>query len=500
MVISPTESKLKASWRCWTRPTLPSGLTSSSFSPCLTGRAVRDSTKHSDNSTRLAKKLQFVVKLDVSKTNGIGEGTTGWFRSLDEDHLGNTIHPGGTKVNSDIDVHGDADGNMIVTYTGYSGYNVTAEAGTGGVHFLTKLAAEDGHELWKMEFAKPLSECEPITDGSIFCGVTMTEADSALDFGNSVVVPVIPDSDKSPDSTGKLVATKAVVVKFNPDGIAQWASTTHDANFERLSVSADGTLLAIAGTPLSGRVDFLSRIDTSPGNEGAVLWTDMSSGGGTHGFRGVEVVGTEVIGFGQITSTMTLTDSTGSKTTLSSRGSYEVFVAAFDAADGTGKWAMDGGSDGLDYFFAFASDSSTGDIYVGGASYDTPQYFQWGDVKRKNAMYRYKPSADIPGYVGTHRRRSSPRSRRQSRSRLASIPVAPEPPSSRPAIATLTATATPRATSRRTPGPTACTVAPPPKLAAAPTRPPRQRGAGPTRPPIALSTASASVRARTSKW
>ena len=83
---------------------------------------VRDSTKHSDNSTRLAKKLQFVVKLDVSKTNGIGEGTTGWFRSLDEDHLGNTIHPGGTKVNSDIDVHGDADGNMIVTYTGYSGY------------------------------------------------------------------------------------------------------------------------------------------------------------------------------------------------------------------------------------------------------------------------------------------------------------------------------------------------------------------------------------------
>ena len=73
----------------------------------------------------------------------------------------------------------------------------------------------------------------------------MTEADSALDFGDSVVVPVIPDSDKSPDSTGKLVATKAVVVKFNPDGIAQWASATHDANFERLSVSANGTLLGM---------------------------------------------------------------------------------------------------------------------------------------------------------------------------------------------------------------------------------------------------------------
>jgi hypothetical protein len=214
----------------------------------------------------------------------------------------------------------------------------------------------------------------------------------------------------------------------------------------------------------------------------------MSSGGGTHGLHGVEVVGTEVIGFGQITSTMTHSPTPrgvvrrpyppGART----RSSWP--RSTLRTAPASGPWTA-ARSDGLDYFFAFASDSSTGDIYVGGVSYDTPQYFQWGDVKRKNAMYRYKPSADIPGYVGTHRRRSSPRSRRQSRSRLASIPVAPEPPSSRPAIATLTATATPRATSRRTPGPTACTVAPPPKLAAAPTRPPRQRGAGPTRPPIA---------------
>ena len=65
--------------------------------------------------------------------------------------------------------------------------------------------------------------------------------------------------------------------------------------------------------------------------------------------------------FGQINSpsTLTLTDTTGSETTLRSRGSYEVFVAAYDAADGSGKWAIDGGSDGLDYFFAFASDPDT---------------------------------------------------------------------------------------------------------------------------------------------
>ena len=45
--------------------------------------------------------------------------------------------------------------------------------------------------------------------------------------------------------------------------------------------------------------------------------------------------GSEVIVFGQHTGTMTLTDHTGSSTTLRSRGSYEVYVAAYDATDGS---------------------------------------------------------------------------------------------------------------------------------------------------------------------
>merc|ERR1712166_239467 len=56
-----------------------------------------------------------------------------------------------------------------------------------------------------------------------------------------------------------------------------------------------------------------------------------------------------------------------------------IWVAAYDATTGTGKWAMDGGS----------------------GVYNTPEAFVWGDVKRKNAMYQYKPSSDISGYVGT---------------------------------------------------------------------------------------------------
>jgi len=95
--------------------------------------------------------------------------------------------------------------------------------------------------------------------------------------------------------------------------------------------------------------------------------------------------GSEVIVMGQHTGALTLTDATGSATTLRSRGSYEVFVAAYDAADGSGKWAVDGGGDGMEYFFAMSSDPVTHDVYVGGTT--RSQYITWGDVKRKNAMH-----------------------------------------------------------------------------------------------------------------
>ena len=366
------------------------------------------SGKHTDNSVRLNTKdnVQFVMKLDVSKTQGVGTGTTGWARVLDEDHLGVTIHPGGVANAYVTDVHGDSSGNMILTYTGYSGYNATYDNGndrygrpqaagksTGGVHYLVKLSAVDGSEVWKKVVPKALSMCTPTTDGSIFCAYTMSSRDGAPDFGNGKIMPAV-------------TSTKTGIVKFDSLGVAQWAKATHDASFKYLAVTEDGTALVIAGlSPTRGQNDLLSRIDTSAGNEGVVKWTDTGSGGGTHGFRGVQVSndGTQVTTFGQINegAPLTLTDSAGSATTVTSRGSYEVFVATYDAADGTGKWAMDGGSDGLDYFFAFGIDLDTNDIYVGGGVYDTPEEFQWGDVKRKNVMYQYKPSSDISGYVGT---------------------------------------------------------------------------------------------------
>ena len=347
------------------------------------------------------------MKLDVNSTNGVGTGTSGWARVLDEDDQGVTLHPGGAVV---TDIHGDANGDMILTYTGYADFNATYYnppdwRGTpqppgkmlGGVHYLMKLGGTNGTEVWRKVVPKALEYCTPTGAGDIFCGYTMRSSDVAVDFGNGAVMPAV-------------TKTKTGIVKFNSLGVAQWAKATHDASFKYLAITENGNVLVIAGsdpTPsrMAPKLDMLSRINVSPGNEGDVMWTDTGSGGGTHGFRGVQVSndGTQVTTYGQINegSPLTLTDSQGSTTTVTSRGSYTIWVAAYDGATGTGKWAMDGGSDGLDYFFAFGIDLDNNDIFVGGGVYDTPKEFQWGDVKRKNAMYQYKPSSDISGYVGT---------------------------------------------------------------------------------------------------
>ena len=318
------------------------------------------SALHTDGSDRLNTDdhTPFVMKLDVSSTNGVGDGTTGWARVMDEDHLGVTIHPGGVSIHS---VDGDANGDMIVSYTGYSGYNATSGEKTGGVHYLTKLG-DGGAEMWKVVVPEGLSNCRAINDGHFFCGYTMSSSDSAVDFNNGVVVPAAPADMGSRD-------TKAVVVKFDGLGVAQWAkhSSSHGVSFGRMAVSADGTVLVLT----SGGVT--SRMDTSPGTEGTIMWTDSNAGAGGHsGYRGLEVTGdgAEVVVHGSVSGSgaVKLVDSANSEIELRTRGSMEVFVAAFDGTTGQGKWAVDGGGTGMEYMFSMAVDPDTHDIYVGGTS------------------------------------------------------------------------------------------------------------------------------------
>jgi len=360
------------------------------------------STKLGDGSPRPNYgAVSIMMKLDIGSTNGVGAGTTGWARMMDCDHNGKQVpeYAGGV---SSIYFHGDTDGDMIVSFQGCAYWNATAGEAMDCKYYLAKLAAADGSEVWRHELPHGLTNCQTINDKSIYCGYSMSKGDGAMDFGNGQTVPPADANMGRRDN-------KAVVVKFNTEGVAQWAKATHAASLSSMSVSEDGRVLAITG----GGV--VSRIDTSPGKEGEVMWTDNNNGksvGGHSGYRGIEVISNngqdEIVVHGSMISTpsVTLTDSTGSALTMRNRGGYEIFVASFDALDGTGKWAMDGGGDGGEYFFAFASDPDTHAVYVGGGVYDAPEYFQWGDVRRTNAMYHPSIRAGTTGSRGTIR--SSP--------------------------------------------------------------------------------------------
>lgn len=341
-----------------------------------------DGTRWSTEGRKNTKDQRaFILKLDVSHTQGVGAGTTGWGKLMDEQH------PGGATVNT---VDGDAQGNLLAMYTGCADYDPTLQSTdrwgrtvlggtTGCTHYLTKLSAVNGSTVWEKQLPRSFSQCRVVLDGSMYCGWTMSSADGQLDFGNGVLV--------------SSVASTVGIIKYNADGVALWAKSTAAMSFGGLSIDQSANTLAVIGS--ANRVGKLARISLAGGDEGRVMWTD-SSGVGTHGFRGVEVThdGAQVAVMGQITDMVTITDESGVAHTLRSRGSYEVFVAAFDASNGDGKWAMDGGGTGMEYFFAMASDPDTHAFYVGGTS--RSEYITWGDVKRKNVMYNGQPGQDNP--------------------------------------------------------------------------------------------------------
>ena len=104
------------------------------------------------------------------------------------------------------------------------------------------------------------------------------------------------------------------------------------------------------------------------------MWSDLP-GVGTHALRGIEVTNDnqEVFVFGQVNSNpasgpLNLTDATGASTNIMTRGSYDVFLVAFKADDGAGKWVLTGGGDHMEYFFSIAVDPDDHDVYVGGTS------------------------------------------------------------------------------------------------------------------------------------
>jgi hypothetical protein len=361
--------------------------------------------------------VPFVVKLDVKgASSGVGPGTTGWFAEVDKIGAG---FPGGAQVYS---IDGFLNGDVLVSYGACMEFNSTDgapsfwegfsyEGGLGCKHYLSKLRAADGSEIWRKEMpssfkvtgvvhGEPIFEefepCRVIQDGSFFCAFH-------LDVNETIKFNGVPETTPS-------LQPKIGVVKFDNSGDAVWAKATVVAgSVTSMSVNKDGTLLAVAGQDEAGSMRqgggpaLLARIDTTNLHEGEVLWTD-AAGYGSHGIRDCMVTWDpeqtvqQVLGFGQITSTTTLTDSTGAKTTLNARGSYEVFLVSYNATDGSGKYAVDGGSEGLEYFFELAMDMDSSAIVMAGAVGSGAKNIEWGNVKRPNAMNCEDTSSPVGNY------------------------------------------------------------------------------------------------------
>jgi len=332
--------------------------------------------------------LPFAMKLDISSDQGTGTGTTGWFKQVDLDY------PGGATVWS---VDGDASGNMILAMEGCAVWNssvVTCRYGYGTppddcyygtstgaaeqcAYYVKKLSSADGSEVWSTTMPTWAGPCRVIADGSTFCGFDASGGET-YDFGSVTLTPT---------------ADVAGIVKIGSDGVVAWAKEVGGAGGDYgsymgadLAVSSDGSLLAL-GTGDVGGTGKLARIDLSSGNEGNVLWEDTLPGT----LRHVEVTQDpaagiqEVLVVGTMSGTVTFTDAGGASTTVRSRGSNDGYVAAYDAADGAGKYAFDMGGDGMEWIWNFATDPTTGDIYAG--AYTRSENLYFGDIVRDNPMY-----------------------------------------------------------------------------------------------------------------
>jgi len=342
--------------------------------------------------------VQFVMKLDVSKKNGIGAGTTGWVKIPDVDFLpGTATNPieGGAYVSS---VTGDADGNMLVGWYGcfkWTAYDPIQYDSRGRPrygfasdcqNFITKLNAADGSVAYNINLGgDSVSSAQlaatGLADGTFYAAWSMRSSFGNTTFGLDANGHNVTVEQKS---------AHVGLVKYTGDGHPVWAKVTAPTTFYQVSVSTDGTTLAVIGSKgcTSGRcrTNTVSRISTDDATAGDVLWADSSAGVGSHGLRGVSVTDTsdEVFVFGQVTGQETLTDSLGATTTFTTHGSYDIFVAAFSQA-GVGKYTTHGGGTGMEYFFAMAVDPMTDAIYVGGNT--RSEKITWGEITRNNPMY-----------------------------------------------------------------------------------------------------------------
>jgi hypothetical protein len=279
---------------------------------------------------------------------------------------------------------GDSSGNII--FKGKScidGTTVDGETPSVCSHFIMKLASADGSEVWKTEIPAALSISGlrmALDNGGYLLG-TMSGSMDIAGTTYSSSTKADGTSDKSP-----------IVIKFTEAGTFVWAKVLGTGSGSVLDLSKDNSKLIVSGSTSRGAVVVVDGktfgSDTSSGgfvaslspSNGQVLWVMAAPS-----MRGMAVSddNTFVAIYGSVSSSFTLTDAQGESTTLRTKGSYDIYVAKMKASDGTGVWAIDGGGDGMDYFWGFGMQGNN--ILVSGYGRSTAAHM--GDISLTNQRH-----------------------------------------------------------------------------------------------------------------
>ncbi|MBL7813619.1 MAG: hypothetical protein JNL70_01350, partial [Saprospiraceae bacterium] len=201
----------------------------------------------------------------------------------------------------------------------------------------------------------------------------------------------------TPSATGSNEITSAgsndiFVAKYDNTGVLQWVKraggTTSDTGY---GIAVSGTEVYITGnisstanfnTPSNGSSNtiasggsndvFVAKFD----NAGIFQWARRAGGTGVDNASGIAVSGTGVYitGYIDVNTVNFNTPSNGSSNTITSAGSYDMFVAKFNSS-GTFQWAKRAGGTGSDVGNNIAASGT--DIYVvgninGTANFNTP--------------------------------------------------------------------------------------------------------------------------------
>ena len=289
----------------------------------------------------------FVAKYDTS-------GTVQWARSI-----------GGTGTDSGEDIATDSSGNVYVIgqYSGSVTIGSTTLTSAGSDDVFVAKYDTSGTVQW----ARSISGTGP----DFGYGIATDSSGNVYVTGRYLggTVTFAPGTTLTNNITG---SSDVFVAKYDTSGTVQWArgfgGQSSDSGYGIATDSSGnvyvtgkfrGGSVTIGSTTLTGSDfdnAFVAKYDTS----GTVQWARGISGQFTEATGdGIAVdSGGNVYVIGYYAGTVTF----ASGTTLTSTGSYDVFVAKYDTS-GTVQWAISSGGTSIDYGYGIATDSG-GNVYA----------------------------------------------------------------------------------------------------------------------------------------